>query len=61
MRTELKSSTVKSSSECQASHILDVLGPDFSLLKVVRILPLALIGARVGPECRETGFPVLSI
>lgn len=42
------------------SHILDVLGPLF-LLKVARVLPLALLGAEVGLGRKETGFPVLSI
>lgn len=36
-------------------------GARFFLLKVTRILPLALMGAEVGLGYRETGFPVLSI
>lgn len=36
-------------------------GARFFLLKVARILPLALTGAEVGLGCRKTEFPVLSI
>lgn len=36
-------------------------GARFFLLKVARVLPLALLGAEVGLGHKETGFPVLSI
>lgn len=60
MRTELKSSSQEFSLMPGVSHCR-CSGARYFLLKVARILPLALMGAEVGLGCRKTEFPILSI